>query len=218
MIRLSLAGKARSDEADQGAVPYSRRMRRPHRWLQLIPIAVLSGCSSASPPRVSISPGSVVLEVSVSAGCPVSDVGYTDVANTFPGPPLAPPNPIGGLICRYGPGPHLGLNGAGKGNLASSTHLRQEQAVKLVDAVRQIQLTEPSGLSGCPDDVGQVTVIGLAYADRVDVGLWYKSGGCQTLDNGRIRTAEVGNPSFYQGFASVIDQLSPVPVSQGLTP
>jgi hypothetical protein len=128
---------------------------------------------------------------------------------------LVPPDPIEGLICRYGPQLHLGQNGAGTGSLASSLHLRKEQAVALADAIRQIDLTSPPGSASCPADDGEVTLIGLAYADRADVGLWYKSSGCQTLDNGRIGAAEIGNPSFYEDFASVIDQLSPVRLSQG---
>lgn len=186
-------------------------MTGAHRLAVLLVLAALSGCSSAGTVSGRFIPRSPALLVSMNAGCPATDVGYRDVVNTFPGPPLVPPGTTGGLICRYGAGPHLGLNGAGTGTLASSRRLGEAQADELANAIRQVNLDAPFGSSGCPADVGLVTVIGLAYAGRADVGLWYKSSGCQTLDNGRIGAFEGGNPSFYNGFEGVINHLSPPP-------
>jgi len=159
-------------------------------------------------------PSSPKLNVSVAAGCPKSDTGYADVVNTFPGPPLVPADPSAGLICRYGPGMGLGPNGSGRGLLVSSTRLGGTEAQQLATVIQRIDLAAPSGVFHCPIDFGAVAVIGFSYPGRVDVGLWYRTGGCQTLDNGRIGAFEGGNPSFYGGFESGIDRLSP-PVNTG---
>jgi hypothetical protein len=159
-------------------------------------------------------PSSPQLSVSVAAGCPGSDASYADVVNTFPGPPLVPADPSAGLICRYGPGVGLGVNGSGLGLLESATRLDRAQAQQLASVIRQIDLTAASGLFSCPSDEGEVAVIGLSYPDRADVALWYRTGGCQTLDNGRIGAFGGANPSFYDAFEGVIDRLSP-PVGIG---
>jgi hypothetical protein len=96
--------------------------------------------------------------------------------------------------------------------LARQTRLDQAQAGMLAAVVRKLDLQPPTGRVSCPIDFNVVTVIGLAYPGRPDVGLWYHASGCQTLDNGRIGSAETANPSFYQGFLSTINRLSP-PVS-----
>ncbi len=157
---------------------------------------------------------SPALSLSVAAGCPGSDASYADVVNTFPGPPLVPADPSAGLICRYGPGVGLGVDGSGLGLLVSSTRLDRAEAQQLAHVIRQIGLSEPSGVVSCPDDIGEVAVIGFSYPDRTDVGLWYRTTGCQTLDNGRIGAFEEGNPSFYDAFETGIDRLSP-PVDAG---
>lgn len=154
-------------------------------------------------------PGSPRLEVSVAGGCPGSVAGYADVVNTFPGPPLVPAGPTGGLICRYGPGVGLGPNGDGHALLVSGTRLDQGQAQELANVIRDLNLAAAVGVAACPADFGSVALLGFAYLGRDDVGLWYRTSGCQTLDNGRIGAFEDGNPSFYDAFASVIDRLSP---------
>jgi hypothetical protein len=154
-------------------------------------------------------PGSPKLQVSVAAGCPASVAGYADVVNTFPGPPLLPAAPTAGLICQYGPGVGLGPDSSGRSLLVSSTRLDQTQAQQLARAIRQLDLAGPSGVFFCPMDDGAVDVIGFTYPGRSDVGLWYTTSGCQTLDNGRIGAFQGANPSFYDGFENVINQLSP---------
>ncbi len=154
-------------------------------------------------------PGRPPLAVSVPAGCPTSVAGQADVVTTYPGPLLVPASPTGGLICRYGPGVGLGPNGGGRALLVSSTRLDAGRAQQLAGAIRRIRLTPSVGTFACPSGDGSVAVIGLAYGGRADVGLWYRTSGCQTLDNGRIGAFEGGNPSFYVGFEGVIDRLSP---------
>ena len=145
------------------------------------------------------------LHVDVAAGCPASIGADQDVVNTFAGPPLVPPGPKAGLICRYGPS----ATKPGPAGLKRQTRLGPAQAGDLATVVRRLNLTAPSGVTNCPADFGLVAVIGFSYPGRADVGLWYQASGCQTLDNGRIGAFEVGNPSFYNGFLSAVDRLSP---------
>jgi hypothetical protein len=133
------------------------------------------------------------------------------VVNTFAGPPLVPAGPSAGLICQYGRGFGSLSNSA---DLVLSTSLDRAQAQQLAAVIRQIALAPPSGTFSCPaSSVGYVTVIGFSYPGRADVGLWYTTSGCETLDNGRIGAFEDGNPSFYQGYETAIDRLSPPAVS-----
>jgi hypothetical protein len=179
-----------------------------------VAVMAIGGSTGAGGTGTWFKPSSPKLDISVAAGCPGSDAGYADVVNTFPGPPLVPADPSAGLICRYGPGVGLGVNGSGRGLLVSSTRLGEAQAQQLAGVIRQIDLTAPSGTFSCPADVGEVALVGFSYPDRADAGLWYRTTGCQTLDNGRIGAFEDGNPSFYEAFESAIDRLSP-PVDIG---
>lgn len=145
------------------------------------------------------------LRVDVDAGCPASVAAYQDVFNTFPGPPLVPPGPKAGLICRYGPSTIK----AAPARLERQTRLGEVQADLLDNAVRRLNLAPPTGAMSCPADFGIVAVIGFSFPGRADVGLWYNAGGCQTLDNGRIGSFEGGNPSFYNGFLTTVNRLSP---------
>jgi hypothetical protein len=40
------------------------------------------------------------------------------------------------------------------------------------------------------------------------VDLWFSDSGCETLDNGRIRAYESGNPSF-GAFVMLVSELAP---------
>jgi hypothetical protein len=145
------------------------------------------------------------LRVDVASGCPASLGAYKDVVNTFPGPPLVPPNPTAGIICRYGPA----TNTTATARLERRTQLGRVEAGTLSTVVRRLSLAPPTGISSCPADFGIVALIGFSYPGRADVGLWYQASGCQTLDNGRIGSFEGGNPSFYNAFLNIIDRLSP---------
>jgi hypothetical protein len=87
--------------------------------------------------------------------------------------------------------------------------LTRAQAQALGAVVRSLDLTPPAGTAHCPAAFGTVALIGLSYATRQDIGLWYEASGCQTLDNGRIGASETGNPSFYNRFLSTVNRLSP---------
>jgi hypothetical protein len=141
------------------------------------------------------------LRVKVAAGCPRTVPTDQDVVNTFPGPPLVPASPTAGLVCRYYGSPR-------SGQLGRQTHLDAAQARLLVTVVRKLDLAPPVSGAHCPMDNRAFAVVGLSYHGRADVGLWYSTSGCQTLDNGVIGAAEVGNPGFYVGFEGVIDKLS----------
>ncbi len=154
-------------------------------------------------------PSSPKLEVNVARGCPSALAGLQDVVNTFPGPPLVQGGPRAGLICWYGAIYRLGPTPASQRLLATSKRLDEGQAQELATVIRSLTLTVSVGAFHCPADFGEVAVIGFEYQGKADVGLWYRTTGCQTLDNGRIGAFEGGNPSFYNGFVNLIERLSP---------
>lgn len=206
----------------QAAAP--RLLRWPPRrhrslWVVVAILVIAAGAGTAAAVMATggpaagtwFIPSSPKLEVSVRAGCPASIGGYRDVVNTFRGPPVVPADPTVGLICRYGPGVGLGPDGGGRGLLMNSTRLEEAQARQLASVIRDINLAAPSGTVACPADFGSVALLGFRYAGRPDVGLWWTTSGCETLDNGRIGAWEVGNPSFYNAFEGAIDGLSPHP-------
>ncbi|MGH9104298.1 MAG: hypothetical protein ACRDZX_00385 [Acidimicrobiales bacterium] len=127
------------------------------------------------------------------------------MVNTFAGPPLVPAGPTAGIICRYRP---LALP-TRPGTLARQTLLDEVQARHLAGRVRRLDLRAPVVVFHCPADFGAVALIGLSYPGREDVGLWYHASGCQSVDNGAIGSSEGGNPSFYMGFETAVDRLSP---------
>jgi len=141
------------------------------------------------------------LRVDVAAGCPRT-VTARDVVNTFPGPPLVPAGPAAGLVCRYYGLPHLG-------QLGRQTRLGATQAGALAGVVRALDLKAPPVTEMCPLDIGSFAVIGFSYHGRPDVGLWYITSGCESVDNGVLGSTEVANPSFYVGFEGSINRLSP---------
>jgi hypothetical protein len=86
--------------------------------------------------------------------------------------------------------------------------LDSQEAGVLATAVRKLSLRPPTGTFSCPASVGKVGLIGLSYASRPDVALWYSASGCQALDNGRLGSFQGANPSF-GGFEEEIDKLAP---------
>lgn len=149
------------------------------------------------------------LRVDIAGGCPRSVVGYADVVNTYGGSRLVPPGPTGGIICSYHP--RIGPVSTEAGHLAQQIRLDGVEATHVAEAVRSLDLRTPTGKSSCPEDIGAVEIIGLSYSDGRDVGLWYATSGCQSLDNGRLGSAEGGNPSFYMTFEGVINNPSSPP-------
>ena len=193
-------------------------LRRRTLWALAVVAVVLAGGGTAAGLAVAggangagtwFQPSSPKLEVNVAKGCPSSLAGFQDVVNTFPGPPLVPAGPSAGLICRYGPIYGVGPTPASQRLLATSKQLNEGQAEELAAVIRSLTLTVSVGAFHCPADFGEVAVIGFAYPGKTDVGLWYRTTGCQTLDNGRIGAFDGGNPSFYNGFVNLIEHLSP---------
>ena len=121
-----------------------------------------------------------------------------------------PSSPTKGLIFGYES--ILGVNQPGSpnsGKLLKTVLLNKQKAIILANSLRNISLKVPSGVYLCPLDIGSVILIGFSYNGRTVVGLCYNNGGCQTLDNGRLGTFEVGNLSFYSGFETVFNKLFP---------
>jgi hypothetical protein len=185
-------------------------MRKANRVVAAAFVLALAAVQAGAPPasadaRVWSVSRSPKLRVDVAAGCPALLGRYQDVVNTFPGPPLVPPDPKTGIICRYGPS----ATKPGAARLERQTRLSSAQAALLTTAVRRLSLAPPAAVIYCPADFGVIALIGLSYSGRPDVGLWYQATGCQILDNGRIGSFEGGNPSFANGFLNTIDDLSP---------
>lgn len=158
------------------------------------------------------------LRVSVEAGCRKSITGYQDVVNTFSGSSFVPVNPDAGIVCWYKAAPNGSLSPL---TLARQTRLGSTQAQTLAEAARALNLHKPGDFAtSCQSYTGPawvVAVIGFSYPQRSDVGLWYSTSSCPTVDNGRYGAYYNGNPSFYNGFAPVLYRLSgwicPDPVS-----
>jgi hypothetical protein len=193
-------------------------LRRRTLWALAVVAVVFAGGGTAAGFAVAggadragtwFHPGSTKLEVNVAKGCPSSLTSFQDVVNTFPGPPLVPAEPRTGLICRYGPVYGLGPTPASQRLLATSKRLNEAQAQELATVIRSLTLTVSVGAFSCPADFGDVAVLGFAYHGKADVGLWYRTTGCQTVDNGRIGAFEGGNPSLYNGFVNLVERLSP---------
>lgn len=172
----------------------------------LVALTLLAACSN-EPWHVSREPK---LRVDDAAGCPRSLSGYGDVVNTYSGSKLVPPGPTGGIICEYHP--TGGSVAAEAGQLTRQTRLDPVEATHVAEAVRGLDLRPPTGKYDCPAAIGAVEIIGLSYNSGPDVGLWYSASGCKSLDNGRLGSFEVGNPSFYETFEEVINDPSSIPL------
>ncbi len=179
------------------------------RLIQFVPavaaVAVIcAGCSARAPTSaVGSSSREGKLLVSVSSGCPRSVLDYEDVVSTVDSPLLVPANPTAAIVCWYSP-----INVSNPRRLARQVRLDGDAANRLAETIGHISLEAPAGAGACPMDVGLVVILGFSYPSGTDVGLWYAASGCQTLDNGRIRAYELGNPSFYIGFVQAIDSVA----------
>lgn len=156
-------------------------------------------------------PGSPQLRVEVRTGCPHSITRYQDVVSTYTGPALVPPKPLRGMICSYAPARGRKWNQL----LVGMSRLGGAAAGTLAAAVRQLQLDgpPPAPIAACPMEGGTVAVIGFSYRSGLNVGLWFETSGCPTIDNGWNGAWYEGNPSFYKTFMAVFDRL-PSPAGQ----
>ena len=124
------------------------------------------------------------MRLTVAGGCPDSDAGFGDVANSGPGLTgrlLPGTAPAAGLECRY-----YGLNGHAW-RLRSATPLNAAAAARVASSMARIPLSHPDGeVLNCPLDDGSAEVIALSYAGRPDVDLWISLSGCGGVSNGYI--------------------------------
>jgi hypothetical protein len=178
--------------------------------LAIGPLALPAGATA-------FDPGYPQVRVTVAGGCPVTVARDQDVDNpTGPFTRLVPSDPIAGRICRYGPR-LLSPSSAGESSagLYRDTPLDGASARRLAVVIDRLPTNQTIGVTSCPADFGSVTVIALSYRHRPDADLWYHDGGCESLDNGHLRSFELGNRAFYEGFGPLVDRLSP-PTPSGL--
>jgi hypothetical protein len=95
------------------------------------------------------------------------------------------------------------------GTLYRQRQLDQDTARHLASVIDSISTIAPHGVTSCPAAIGSASIIAFSYPQAPDVDVWFSDSGCRTLDNGFIGAFEPGNPSFYQGFESLIDELCP---------
>lgn len=122
-----------------------------------------------------------------------------DVVNSYTGDKLVPLSPVGGLICRYSP----------NGSLYASVDVVTNEAVDLAVVIDAISTALPQGTYHCPAADDSASILAFAYAGQPDVDLWFSDSGCETLDNGRIKAYENGNPSFFNAFLPLVNECAP---------
>lgn len=177
------------------------RLRRAIPWvlvsLVLLVVAGYLVVAVTGPPTIPASRNP--LPLSVAGGCPAGQAvhDHDGVANSRPTRRSLLPadTPTAALVCRYqadGTPPHI------LPALAQTAQLNATRAGILATAIRGLTLTSGfGGTANCPaDEAGVATYLVFHYAQGPDVGLFYHSTGCQTLDNGHIFTSTIGNDSF----------------------
>lgn len=156
---------------------------------------VLAGCA----PLTWFTPASPTIDVRAAGHCPTDKGPAADVVDhSDASPTLLPANraPSSALVCVYGSRPHV-RTVAGHDKLAYEVRLGRVQARGLAESANNIDLAAPpAGTVSCPMDTGAVTLIAFAYPDTPDIDLWWKSDGCQIIDNGRLAAWQLANPSF----------------------
>lgn len=148
------------------------------------------------------------LRVTAAAGCPASVGQARDVANTpTTGRTLVLEGaPDQALICLYGQDAPSAPVSPG---LGKQVRLTAAEASALQKAVSGISLkAPPGGPVGCPAELpGALAILDFHFQNGQDYDLWYKTTGCQTLDNGVRGTTEIANPTFYTGFSPLFWKL-----------
>lgn len=201
---------------------------RVHRGIPLAVVVaaasalVLTGCAtrSAGPPpatTASIAPTTTATAVGVPVVIPIDHCppvvgpGH-DVRAAHGGAASLLPSSLqvsAALVCRYSSG--TGTRGQ---RLARELRLPIGKAEALAAALRTVRIVSLTGPVHCPADLGDVTVIAFTSpASRstpdTTTDLRWATTGCQWVDNGRIRTSQVANPSFWRFeavFRALIDR------------
>jgi hypothetical protein len=165
-----------------------------------------SGCGSLP----SVSGASSPIRLLASHPCPVTLGAADGVSNPGIGDELVWPNPSSGLICRYAPPSPFNTDfDLDPGSLYAQVWLTRSQAARLAAVIESISTAVPTGSFHCPAAFDSASLIVLAYTSAPDIDLWFQDTGCQTLDNGKIRAFEVGNPNFFGPFDSLIQEWAP---------
>lgn len=175
----------------------------------LVPVVALaiSACAG-SPPARAAKPTGHLIRVLGTGACPTSLGSAHDVRNfgSWPAMELAPPGPVGGLICRYA-APFTQPTVAPP-TLYRQVRLTETEAATLGVAVDELSTAHPTGSTSCPAAFDTASVIVLFYRTGQAADLWFSDTGCQTLDNGSLSAFEPGDPAFYLRFDSLIDSLA----------
>lgn len=178
-------------------------------------LALLAGCAlsfaaTACGSQWLVGGVSSPIRLLASHPCPVT-LGPSDgVSNPGIGDELVSPNPTSGLICRYAPpAPYNEGFDLDPGSLYDQVWLTPSQAVHLAAVIGTISTVAPTGATACPDDVDSTSLIVFGYVSGPDIDLWFHDSGCETLDNGKVKAFEPGNPNFYGPFDSLIQQWAP---------
>lgn len=171
-------------------------------------VAPLTACTSPAPDlpeptgvRIAVPPG----------GCPTALGAAQGVVGTASDPTTLLPAPsrvTSAVVCEYSSplGPERP-----RGRLRREVDLPQQDARRLASAVHAVRIVRSSGSAACPEDAGTVDVLAFRRASpAADSDLWWRTSGCQTLDDGVERTDQLGNPSF-GGFQRLFARLVPAP-------
>jgi hypothetical protein len=76
-------------------------------------------------------------------------------------------------------------------------------------AIDRLRTAVPSGQTHCPVASSREAVIAFGMGNGSVIDLWYNDTGCQTLDNGRLRAFETGDPAFSETFIPLVLGLLP---------
>ncbi|MCU1530428.1 MAG: hypothetical protein JWP75_4191 [Frondihabitans sp.] len=85
----------------------------------------------------------------------------------------------------------------------------------MATALVKVDLTAPSGTVNCPSDSGSFAIIALSYPGARSVDVFWATTGCQVLDNGRLGSWYVTNPSFW-AFRTAFDKVADLPNGPGV--
>jgi hypothetical protein len=203
------AATAASQHVESGQRLYGCSVRRKWTPALLAACALSLAASGCSSPWL-VGGVSSPIRLLVSHPCPVT-LGATDgVSNPGISDELVAPNPTSGLICRYAPPSPFNEDwDLDPGSLYDQVWLTPSQAVHLAAVIGTISTAAPTGTTACPADFDSTSLIVFAYAGAPDIDLWFHDTGCQTLDNGKVKAFEPGNPNFYGPFDSLIQQWAP---------
>lgn len=184
------------------------RLRVRRSAAVLVAIVLTAGLAGCAPDSDAI-PGPAGIRVSVPPDrCPPSvEAVRSVVATNRDRSTLLPPSLHVGsaLVCEY----TSSLAKAGdRSRLRRRILLDHDEARALVAAVRAVHIVNTDDPVSCPDDRGTATVLSFAPSGRSPAAdLWWHDSGCQTLDDGAVRTQQLENP-FFGGFQSAFRRVT----------